>query len=45
MFTQAAQLVAEGAAEVAQPLTNNRFKIALLRNAIVRALETVGGQS
>lgn len=45
VFTQAAQLVAEGAAEGAQPLTDNRFKIDLLRNAIVRALETVGGQS
>jgi xanthine dehydrogenase YagS FAD-binding subunit len=32
------------AVEHARPLAHNGFKIALLRNAVIRALQTVGGQ-
>ncbi|RXH12205.1 FAD binding domain-containing protein [Bradyrhizobium guangzhouense] len=40
-FVAAAELAIEGAS----PLENNAFKIPLLRNAVIRALQTVGGQS
>jgi xanthine dehydrogenase YagS FAD-binding subunit len=40
-FTIAGDLAIEGA----QPLAHNGFKIELLRNAVIRALQTVGGQS
>jgi xanthine dehydrogenase YagS FAD-binding subunit len=33
------------AVEHAQPLAHNRFKVALLRNAVIRALQTIGGQT
>jgi len=32
------------AVEQAQPLAHNGFKVALLRNAVIRALQTIGGQ-
>ena len=32
------------AVEHARPLTQNGFKVALLRNAVIRALQTIGGQ-
>ena len=40
-FAAAGDLAIEGA----QPLAHNGFKIELLRNAIIRALQTVGGQT
>ncbi|MDN5004333.1 FAD binding domain-containing protein [Bradyrhizobium sp. GCM10027634] len=40
-FVAAAELAIEGAS----PLEKNAFKIPLLRNAVIRALETVGGLS
>ena len=39
MFVAAAELAIEGAT----PLEGNAFKVPLLRNAIIRALQTVGG--
>jgi xanthine dehydrogenase YagS FAD-binding subunit len=33
------------AVEHARPLAHNRFKVALLRNAVIRALQTIGGQT
>jgi xanthine dehydrogenase YagS FAD-binding subunit len=39
MFVTAAELAIEGAT----PLEGNAFKVPLLRNAIIRALQTVGG--
>lgn len=39
-FTMAGVLAIEGA----QPLAHNGFKIELLRNAVIRALQTIGGQ-
>jgi xanthine dehydrogenase YagS FAD-binding subunit len=35
---------ADLAIENAKPLANNRFKVELLRNAVVRALQTIGGR-
>lgn len=35
----------EMAVEHARPLIDNGFKVALLRNAVIRALQTLGGQS
>jgi hypothetical protein len=32
------------AVEHARPLADNGFKIALLRNAVIRALQTLGSQ-
>jgi hypothetical protein len=32
------------AVEHARPLADNSFKIALLRNAVIRALQTLGSQ-
>jgi xanthine dehydrogenase YagS FAD-binding subunit len=32
------------AVEQARPLTDNGFKILLLRNAVIRALQTLGSQ-
>ena len=40
-FVAAGELAIEGA----NPLEGNAFKIPLLRNAVIRALQTVGGQS
>jgi xanthine dehydrogenase YagS FAD-binding subunit len=40
-FVAAGELAIEGAS----PLEKNAFKIPLLRNAVIRALQTVGGQS
>lgn len=40
-FIAAGELAIEGAS----PLEKNAFKIPLLRNAVIRALQTVGGQS
>jgi len=40
-FLAAGELAIEGA----RPLEKNAFKIPLLRNAVIRALQTVGGQS
>jgi xanthine dehydrogenase YagS FAD-binding subunit len=40
-FLAAAELAIEGA----RPLERNAFKVPLLRNAIIRALQTAGGQS
>lgn len=34
----------EMAVEHARPLARNGFKVALLRNAVIRALQTIGGQ-
>jgi xanthine dehydrogenase YagS FAD-binding subunit len=42
-----AQIIAAAgdmAVEHARPLADNGFKIALLRNAVIRALQTIGGQ-
>jgi xanthine dehydrogenase YagS FAD-binding subunit len=41
---QAIAAAGDMAVEHAQPLAHNGFKIALLRNAVIRALQTVGGQ-
>jgi xanthine dehydrogenase YagS FAD-binding subunit len=41
VFATAGELAVEGAA----PLANNAFKVALLRNSVVRALETIGDRS
>jgi xanthine dehydrogenase YagS FAD-binding subunit len=41
VFAAAGELAIEGA----RPLEGNAFKIPLLRNAVVRALQTAGGQS
>ena len=40
-FRAAAELAVEGA----EPLTKNGFKVKLLRNAVVRALQSVGGRA
>jgi xanthine dehydrogenase YagS FAD-binding subunit len=42
---QAIAAAGDMAVEHARPLAHNGFKIALLRNAVIRALQTVGGQS
>jgi xanthine dehydrogenase YagS FAD-binding subunit len=41
---QAIAAAGDMAVEHARPLTQNGFKVALLRNAVVRALQTIGGQ-
>ena len=41
---QAIAAAGEMAVEHARPLAHNGFKIALLRNAVIRALQTIGGQ-
>jgi xanthine dehydrogenase YagS FAD-binding subunit len=41
---QAIAAAGDMAVEHARPLAHNGFKIALLRNAVIRALQTVGGQ-
>jgi xanthine dehydrogenase YagS FAD-binding subunit len=42
---QAIAAAGDMAVEHARPLAHNGFKIALLRNAVIRALQTIGGQS
>jgi len=41
---QAIAAAGDMAVEHAQPLAHNGFKVALLRNAVIRALQTIGGQ-
>jgi xanthine dehydrogenase YagS FAD-binding subunit len=41
---QAIAAAGDMAVEHARPLAHNGFKVALLRNAVIRALQTVGGQ-
>jgi xanthine dehydrogenase YagS FAD-binding subunit len=41
---QAIAAAADIAVEHARPLAHNGFKITLLRNAVIRALQTIGGQ-
>jgi xanthine dehydrogenase YagS FAD-binding subunit len=41
---QAIAAAGDAAVEHAQPLAHNGFKVALLRNAVIRALQTIGGQ-
>ena len=41
---QAIAAAADMAVEHARPLAHNGFKIALLRNAVIRGLQTIGGQ-
>ena len=42
---QAIAAAGEMAVEHARPLAHNGFKVALLRNAVIRALQTIGGQT
>jgi xanthine dehydrogenase YagS FAD-binding subunit len=42
---QAIAAAGDMAVEHARPLAHNGFKIALLRNAVIRALQTIGGRS
>jgi xanthine dehydrogenase YagS FAD-binding subunit len=41
---QAIAAAGDMAVEHARPLAHNGFKVALLRNAVIRALQTIGGQ-
>jgi xanthine dehydrogenase YagS FAD-binding subunit len=41
---QAIAAAGDMAVEHAQPLAHNGFKVTLLRNAVIRALQTIGGQ-
>jgi xanthine dehydrogenase YagS FAD-binding subunit len=40
---QAIAAAGDMAVEHARPLAQNGFKVALLRNAVIRALQTIGG--